>query len=821
MDDFNTFKRKPSYDNSKQTQDQRDLVTQLVLSVSLGLAAFLAFCFLRPRWKSMYAARKRQNDAAAVLPELPDSFFGWIPVLYGITDEEVLASAGLDAFVFLSFFRMAIKFLSVAFFFALVVLTPVHAHYEAETPPPKNGTDGANGHTIFQMISTADWNADISKKNSTKPDDGNPHNLGHYLWMHVVFVYFFTALTFFLLITETRKIIRVRQQYLGSQSTVTDRTIRLSGIPPELRTEETMKEFIELLAIGKVESVTICRDWKELDQLMELRATYIRKLEEAWTVHLGFRRVERSLETLPFAQPTPPGPIASQEPRDEQGGLLSGEDIDQSHVTPYQRERPTTNIRYGFLKLQSRKIDAIDYYEEKLRALDGKIEATRKKDFEPTPLAFVTMDSTAACQMAVQAILDPSPMQLLANLAPAPADVVWSNTYVSRTSRMIRSWTVTMFVGILTIFWLALLVPLAGLTDYESIKKVWPGLGSVLEDHKIVKSLVQTQLTTLTVTLLNVAVPYLYDWLSNLQGMISQSDVELSVVSKNFFFTFFNLFLFFTILKSATSVFGLWRVIQDSLKDTSYIANLLAGSLEQTAHFYANLIILQGLGLFPFRLLQFGSVALYPVSRIGAKTPRDYAELVQPPEFKYGFYLPQTILIFIICIVYSVLPPNGVLILGFGLLYFIIGQFTYKYQLLYAMDHRQHSTGRAWPIVSYRTILGVGVFQLAMAGWLALKQATWPSVLVIPLIFGTVWFSYFYARTFEPLTRYIALRSIRRDGHAYSDGAILAPLDARAVSIDDNPWARSREASETAESTTVDEEREKGQKYINPNLVTP
>jgi hypothetical protein len=33
------------------------------------------------------------------LPELPDTFFGWIPVLYRVTDEEVLGSAGLDAYV--------------------------------------------------------------------------------------------------------------------------------------------------------------------------------------------------------------------------------------------------------------------------------------------------------------------------------------------------------------------------------------------------------------------------------------------------------------------------------------------------------------------------------------------------------------------------------------------------------------------------------------------------------------------------------------------------------------------------------------------------
>ena len=54
---------------------------------------------LRPRWTSLYAARKRQKNAASVLPELPDTFFGWIPALYQISEEEVLASAGLDAYV--------------------------------------------------------------------------------------------------------------------------------------------------------------------------------------------------------------------------------------------------------------------------------------------------------------------------------------------------------------------------------------------------------------------------------------------------------------------------------------------------------------------------------------------------------------------------------------------------------------------------------------------------------------------------------------------------------------------------------------------------
>lgn len=79
--------------------DQRDLTTQLVISASLGLSAFVTFGFLRPRWSSLYAARKKQIATASSLPDLPDTFFGWMPVLYRISEKEVLTAAGLDAWV--------------------------------------------------------------------------------------------------------------------------------------------------------------------------------------------------------------------------------------------------------------------------------------------------------------------------------------------------------------------------------------------------------------------------------------------------------------------------------------------------------------------------------------------------------------------------------------------------------------------------------------------------------------------------------------------------------------------------------------------------
>jgi len=193
----------------------------------------------------------------------------------------------------------------------------------------------------------------------------------------------------------------------------------------------------------------------------------------------------------------------------------------------------------------------------------------------------------------------------------------------------------------------------------------------------------------------------------------------------------------------------------------------------------------------------------------------DFAELVVPPIFQYGFYLPQPILILILCIVYSVLY-EGTQILGFGLLYFSIGYFTYKYQLLYgkwrkilvhkmfgccakidiAMDHPQHSTGQAWPMICYRVFLGLLVFQVSMVGLLSLQGAVKRGLLLIPSSIFTIWAWWTFRRTFTPSMTFIALRSISESG--FEAGSFSAS----------NP-------------TTLDEAREEGLRFENPNLTSP
>lgn len=191
-------------------------------------------------------------------------------------------------------------------------------------------------------------------------------------------------------------------------------------------------------------------------------------------------------------------------------------------------------------------------------------------------------------------------------------------------------------------------------------------------------------------------------------------------------------------------------------------------------------------------------------------TFEDYAELVQPPIFSYGFFLPQTILIFIICVVYSVLNESWKVLLA-GLAYFMIGHFVHKYQLLYAMEHRQHSTGRGWMMMCDRLILGVVLFQLTMAGQLASTNAVKRSFLIIPLILGTIWFGYVYSRTYRPLMKFIALRSLRTTEHSDLGRAIQEDAFSPGQQRRRGPLGRQ----------TVDEARESGARFENPSLVMP
>lgn len=110
-----------------------------------------------------------------------------------------------------------------------------------------------------------------------------------------------------------------------------------------------------------------------------------------------------------------------------------------------------------------------------------------------------------------------------------------------------------------------------------------------------------------------------------------------------------------------------------------------------------------------------------------------------------------------------------------------------------------------------RVIVGVVLFQVTVAGQLALKKAFKRAVLVAPLVVATLWFFLVFARTYRPLMKFIALRSLRDPeqsdlGRDVQEEALVSGAERRRA-----PAGR----------LTLDEAREKGLRFENPSLTLP
>ncbi|PHH49357.1 Calcium permeable stress-gated cation channel 1 [Ceratocystis fimbriata CBS 114723] len=409
------------------------------------------------------------------------------------------------------------------FFFALTVLLPINSTMFPSGDGVVKSKLQVQTHSIWDE-SSVDNNRTITQCTDLTHND-HPCVGGAKVQMftgfYLAFTYFFTFLTLYMVNRHTRRILRIRQDYLGTQSTITDWTLHITGIPKELKDENRIRQLIEKLIIGDVVSITLCHNWAPVDKLVADRSKELHELERAWSV---LHRKQQDILKAKQEQA-----VRSTSFSVDQHDLLDVEDValgrsltaEGINLLPpslseelYESYRPKLYIWYGPFGLCTRLVDAIDHHEKRLRQLDGHILTAHEASYDPADLAFVTMDSTTACQMAIQALMDPRPRVLLTNTAPSPLDVVWRNTYASCNQWRLKSWMVTIIISILSAFWLFIVAAVATMLSLCTIKKVFPKLGNAIESHTWLGAAVQSGFPVLIVTILNTLVPLLYEFLS-------------------------------------------------------------------------------------------------------------------------------------------------------------------------------------------------------------------------------------------------------------------------------------------------------------------
>lgn len=656
----------PAYPSDPRRPSAIVVTTQLYIAISLGLTALTTFSIMLRKMPWFYSSRlpfiqsqlnkqtsTKSHKSIPVWDSTSRNIFNWIPSLFKVDDLDILKFAGIDAFVYLSFFKMCIKLLLVSSIIGVFVISPIRYKHTGNYDDGDDKSLSINGliGNVLQRVQRSDINEDIGKLKSI------------YVWMYLIFTYVFTLITLYLLSKHTRLIVNIRQKILGKQNKIVDKTIRVTGIPLNLRNEKDLKKLIEKnLKLGQVEKIEICKDWGEIDELFEKRNKNLKD-------------------------------------------------------------------------------------PAKLLLIDTQIRNLRENnDFPTISSAFITFDTVANAQMAAQTLLDPRVHFLQTSLAPAPHDIKWRNMFLTSKERFFKNVLVTAVNLIVSLFLIVPVSYLATLLNLKTILKFWPSLGNYLVKNKWAENLITGLLPTYLFTFMNFIMPFAYEIMTSYQGFISYSEEEISLVSKNFFYIFVNLFLVFTLAGTYSNFWGYFT-------DTTKIAYQLAQSIKEFSLFYVDLIILQGIGMFPFKLLLIGNMIELPFIK---KNKKDNFET---PLFNFGLQLPQSILILIITLIYSVLSTK---ILVFGLIYFVIGYHVYKFQFIYSMNHLPHSTGQVWPLIYRRVIMGLLLFQLTMAGTLAGYHNGWIlSMMLIPAPLITISYMWDFEKNYIPLIKFIALSSIR------------------------------------------------------------
>ncbi|KAI8097594.1 uncharacterized protein BX664DRAFT_293215 [Halteromyces radiatus] len=711
----------PGSIESSAKQNQSGLTTQLIICGSVGLLCFLVFCYLRTRWPVIFAPRnsmKRQKP-----PELPNTFFGWILPLIKISKTEMLDKVGLDAVIMLDFILMALKIFSCCSFFGVVVLIPISTTVGNFTDPLVTSVDRLSITVIDESSS--------------------------YLVAYLIFTYFFTFIAWFFLQQNYDSYIYMRARYLLQLSrSLVCRSIIVTGLPDELRTDQALADYFESLGVGLVVSCHVVRHVKGLGHILRLRANNLDKLESSYVEYLG--------NPCQYINDHPD--YISHHAR-----CITQEDNERQQQ---QQQQQQLN---GFLGLCGPKVDAIDYYTKEFDKWDKlALEARGSPNFDMTSVGFVTFEKMKSALIASQIAINPVPFRCRTASAYEPRDVLWKNIHISGKQRVIRDIIVWGATITLVIFWTVPISFISSFTSIDAIIKVAPGLGAIVDQHPLIQNILQGLIPTILVNIFMQILPLILDCthlfffflfllidLGILQGLRARSAVTESTLSKYFFFLIFNVLLVFTIVSTAINTL----VILVDRPTT--IANILATRLPKVSPFFINYTILQGLLLMPLNLLQPGSLIVSGFFiYFYAKTPRQHAYARSPGSFNYGAGYPSPLLIFIIVLEYSTISP---IILVFGALYFGITYIVYKYQFLYVYFRPYEAAGQLWTMVFPRLIVGMILFQLTMLGLFILKNSFVLGALCVPLTVFTIIFKFTIDAAYSRNSLHLPMQLLREE----------------------------------------------------------
>lgn len=289
---------------------------------------------------------------------------------------------------------------------------------------------------------------------------------------------------------------------------------------------------------------------------------------------------------------------------------------------------PWGREKYG---LKPKKVDAFEYYQDRLAFLWSEIEAAQEEAKTAVwPTAFVTFTRRTAQVVASGALVCEDLSAWRCQAAPRPPEVVWSNLRMRAWERTTRGRTMWAAFTALTLFYL---IPVAAVQALLSTNSL---LGFI-QDIPIAASFITAILPGLVLTIFIALLPPIITAMNRFAGMVSLSQIDIGLLSRFFIFQVVTVFFGSFILGSAANQF------QQLINDPGSIVTLLGTAAPQTAIFFLTYVTLRALFVIPFSILRLVPFIIFWIkSKFLASTERAKARLWQNQLFSYGTQVPGT-----------------------------------------------------------------------------------------------------------------------------------------------------------------------------------
>lgn len=248
--------------------------------------------------------------------------------------------------------------------------------------------------------------------------------------------------------------------------------------------------------------------------------------------------------------------------------------------------RPT--MRVGFLGLCGKKVDSIDYLNEKINELTPKLEAEQKVTLRDKQqlAALVFFSSRVAAASASQTLHAQIVTHWTVNGAPESRELLWSNLTIKFFQREVRQYVVYVIVALTIFFYMIPIGVISALTTLKNLMKILPFIKPIVKLVPL-KTVLEAYLPQIALIVFLALLPTLLLVLSKLEGLSSMSEAVRATSGKYFYFTVLNVFIGVTV---GGTLFDTFKELE---KNPNQIITLLANSLPGNATFFLTFVALK------------------------------------------------------------------------------------------------------------------------------------------------------------------------------------------------------------------------------------